>query len=215
MKITYILFTINIIVFIIDWLFQSMFMFSPQLALWWKNFEAEFFYLNFFNAVFDLRIWEFFTYMFFHGNTMHIFFNMFALLMFGLEVEEYMGHLNFLFFYLFTGLFSGVLASIIQPYAYLLGASGAIFGLLFAFGKLFPERELLFFFIIPMKAKVAVFVLGAMELFFGVTDTMEGIAHFAHLGGILFGWIYFKYFYRRVQRFIVSHLWKWEVKFLG
>ncbi len=148
------------------------------------------------------------THMFMHANMGHLFFNMFALYMFGSALEAYWGPKRFLFFYLFTGFGAMILHFLVwfieikfqyghdpllfsQALHYpnaVLGASGAVFGLLAGFGMLFPNTRLMLLFPpIPMKAKYFVTIYAAIELFMGVTNTMSGVAHFAHLGGALFG----------------------------
>ena len=205
----------------------------------------------------DFHVWQFITYMFMHGNFGHLFFNMFALWMFGSAVENAWGTKRFLFYYFFTGIGAALVHYLVlffevhptiallnqflnnpclESYQYLvehntseqfrqmlqqnllylqstqtttalnevmavtlnaknmflnsfniIGASGAVFGLLLAFGMLFPNAQIYIYFLIPMKAKWFVVLYGAIELFFGVTGTQDGIGHFAHLGGMLFG----------------------------
>lgn len=219
--------------------------------------------LHYFTAK-DFHIWQPITYMFVHGDFGHLFFNMFALWMFGAAVENYWGAKRFLIFYFITGIGAGfvhylVLGLTMHPDIALLdqyidqptidnlqtlisnhkfipydaetmdainstyreiqmnpgnhlylnkfadqmvdykemylnmhnivGASGAIFGLLLAFGMLFPNSEIYLYFLLPIKAKWFVIFYGALELFYGVTGTADGVAHFAHLGGMLFGLI--------------------------
>jgi membrane associated rhomboid family serine protease len=154
------------------------------------------------------------TYMFMHGNVTHIFFNMFALYMFGTPIETSWGPKRFLFYYLFTGFGALVLQFLIQFIALkqgwedpesinypLLGASGAVFGLLAAYGMMFPNSILQL--IIPpvrMKAKYFVVIYAALELFLGVGGFQTGIAHFAHLGGALFGALLILYWRQRGER---------------
>jgi len=147
----------------------------------------------------DFAIWQIVTYIFLHGNFFHIFFNMFALWMFGCEVERHLGSLKFFQYYLLTGVAGGLLQLFVNwgSPSIIYGASAAIYGVLIAFGLLFPNRPitLLLFFILPvqMKAKtmVAIFigislVLGFQSQIFGVGDH---VAHFAHLGGAFAGCI--------------------------
>jgi membrane associated rhomboid family serine protease len=219
--------------------------------------------LHYFSAD-NFHIWQPITYMFMHSNFGHLFFNMFALWMFGSAVENYWGAKRFLIFYFITGIGAGithyaVLALTLQPdinlinafvadptfenfaafyndnhipgmtvafrdmleqsYQHLshfpsdtavlnqlsdhlellrseyvnahviVGASGAVFGLLLAFGMLFPNSQIYLYFLIPIKAKWFVLIYGAIELFYGITGTADGIGHFAHLGAMLFGFI--------------------------
>ena len=210
--------------------------------------------------------WQLVTYMFIHGDFGHLFFNMFALWMFGATVENYWGGKRFLIYYFVTGIGAALvhyavlaftlvpemavinqyldapsvenLMNIAQSHRFhvdpssgfygdflafneafhqiqlnpnnmdllnqcteflteykeyylnahvIIGASGAVFGVLLAFGMLFPNSQIYLYFLIPIKAKWFVIFYGALELFYGITGTQEGVAHFAHLGGMLFG----------------------------
>lgn len=203
----------------------------------------------------DFRPWQFITYMFMHANFNHIFWNMFALWMFGAAVENYWGTKRFLIYYFITGLGAAFVQLLVtyfqihpmialldqflnspslETYKYLvtqnkmdmfnnmltnnlqvlqqnphslneivtitanakaqflnsfntIGASGAIFGLLLAFGMLFPNEKVYIYFLLPMKAKWFVLIYGLLELFFGLSGSMDNVAHYAHLGGMLFG----------------------------
>ena len=130
------------------------------------------------------------TFMFAHGGFFHLLFNMFALWMFGTMLERVWGPKRFLIFYLACGLASGV-AHLILEHNPAVGASGAIMGLFAAFAYLFPNTELIIFPIpVPVKAKYAVALLAAFDLFGGVYPAAGGnIAHFAHLGGLAMGFI--------------------------
>ncbi|MGB7755434.1 MAG: rhomboid family intramembrane serine protease [Salinisphaera sp.] len=140
--------------------------------------------------------WQLISYAFLHANFFHLFFNMFGLWMFGRVLEQVWGQARFLLFYTVcvvgAGLTQLVVVSFIQagPIAPTLGASGGVFGILLAFGMMFPNvRVMLLIPPIPMPAKYFVLGYGALELFFGVTGTEAGVAHFAHLGGMAFGFI--------------------------
>ena len=194
-------------------------------------------------------IWQLFTYMFIHANFMHLFFNMWGLLMFGMLIEQSMGSRRFLFYYISCGFGAaliqmGVYAITIHQvashlnhieYSYVMqngwdvmkdgfnytnpvmgqlnglingttiGASGAIFGILIAVAMLFPNLPMFIMFIpVPVKAKWMVLGYGIIELFQGVVRTNDGVAHFAHLGGLLIGFIillYWKHQYRRNGKF--------------
>ena len=132
------------------------------------------------------RLWQLVTYMFMHANVSHIFFNMFALWMFGYVLENYWGPRRFLFYYLFCGVGAGLCNLLIPGWGITVGASGAVYGILLAFGMMFPEERIYFYFLIPIKAKWFVIGYAAIELFEGLMYT-DGVAHFAHLGGMLFG----------------------------
>ena len=134
--------------------------------------------------------WQIVTYGFLHGGLSHIFFNMFAVYMFGSTLEQFLGTRSYVLLYFVSVITAGltqlgVNALLGSPYP-TLGASGGVFGLLLAFGMFFPrQRIMLIFPPIPMPAWVAVTAYGALELFLGVTGTQAGVAHFAHLGGML------------------------------
>jgi len=142
----------------------------------------------------DLHLWQFFTYMFLHGGFWHLAFNMFALWMFGSEIESLWGRRTFLTYYFVSGLGGGItytLTSWGSPIP-LVGASGAVFGILLAYGLMFPDRQILLYFLFPIKAKYFVLLFGVFELMAAAQPQMDGIGHFAHLGGMLFGYIFLK-----------------------
>ncbi|MCH5219533.1 MAG: rhomboid family intramembrane serine protease [Muribaculaceae bacterium] len=190
-------------------------------------------------------IWQLFTYMFIHGNFTHLFFNMWALLMFGYVIEQTFGSKRFLLFYITCGLGAalvqmGVFAVMIHnvargmnqaEYTYVLengwdiikqgynytvpamgelnglingttvGASGAIFGILLAFGMLYPNTNMFLFFIpYPIKAKWLVLGYGVLELCLGFGSPADGVAHFAHLGGMLFGFLMIWYWKKQAKQ---------------
>ncbi len=140
-------------------------------------------------------VWQVFTYMFLHGSFIHVFFNMYALLLFGRPLEQRWGKSPFLMYYLFTGVGAGIVTFIWHlfgnPYIPTIGASGAIFGIVLAFGLEFPDTLLLLFFLIPVRARYAAFIFGGIELLMIATGSMRGIGHFTHLAGLLFGYIYY------------------------
>ena len=143
-------------------------------------------------------IWQIFSYMFLHGSPMHILLNMYGVFMFGAAVEEVWGPKKFLIYYLFCGIGAGISIFVINVvmqgpsfFAPTIGASGAVFGLLLAFGMLFPEAEILLFFILPIRAKYMVVLYGGIELYFELSGGMSSISHVGHLGGLAFGLIYF------------------------
>ncbi len=189
------------------------------------------------------------THMFMHANFSHIFFNMFALWMFGTAIENLMGGKRFLIYYLITGfgaaflhlgvtyieamslknqliaagyspnelqqflqtgrynIIPGTSQRVIELFLmkYLIptvGASGAVFGILLAFGMFFPNSYIYLFFAIPVKAKYFVMAYGALELYFGIANRPgDNVAHFAHLGGMVFGFLLIKYWRRRGEIF--------------
>lgn len=175
--------------------------------------------LHFFMAS-DFRVWQLLTYMFMHGSFMHVFFNMFAVWMFGRIMERVWGSERFLFFYLVCGIGAGLVQELVQYVQYVVelshytqvnigyavvsmdeylnqlttvGASGAVYGILLGFGMTFPEEKI-FIFPLPMPIKAKYFVA-----FYAVIELLEGlslydnVAHFAHLGGMIFGYILIRY----------------------
>ena len=138
--------------------------------------------------------WQIVTYMFLHGGFFHLFFNMLALWMFGMELENTWGSKKFLIFYLLCGIGGAVANLLVTPLlgqaAPTVGASGAVFGVLIGFAMLFPNRLIYLYFLIPVKAKYLIAIWIGLELFFGVTGSSEGVAHFAHLGGVAVGLVY-------------------------
>ena len=135
--------------------------------------------------------WQLFTYMFMHGGFWHLFFNMLALWMFGMELEYTWGSRKFLFYYLLCGVGAGIANLLVAPLlgqtGPTVGASGAVFGVLIAFGILFPDRPIYLYFLLPIRAKYFIAAYIGMELFYGVTGTTDGVAHVAHLGGAAVG----------------------------
>jgi len=185
--------------------------------------------LHYFTAQ-SFKIWQPVTYMFMHGTFGHIFFNMFALWIFGAALENRFGQKRFLTYYLVCGVGAGLIQMLVvglqmnslsqnlSPDAVnmihengkmilnegknyfgdmgkynlainsvTVGASGSVFGLLLAFGMMFPNALIYVYFLLPIKAKWFVIIYGTIELFYGAVGTNDGIAHFAHLGGMLFG----------------------------
>jgi membrane associated rhomboid family serine protease len=146
--------------------------------------------------------WQLLTYGFLHGGWSHILFNMLALFMFGAPLEYTWGQKRYLSYYLVCMVGAGLCQLAVGAWMMAngsdgyptIGASGAIFGLLLAYGMLFPnQRVMLLIPPIPMKARTLVIVYGLFELFVGFTGLQPGVAHFAHLGGMLFGWMMIRY----------------------
>ncbi|MCK5706226.1 MAG: rhomboid family intramembrane serine protease [Candidatus Aureabacteria bacterium] len=141
----------------------------------------------------NFMLWQIVTYMFLHAGLWHLVINMLMLWMFGANIERMWGKGEFLIFYFFTGIGAG-LCSIITSWSSMIpivGVSGVVFGLLVAYAVMFPDNIILFFFIIPMKIKHAVWILIGINLL-GALSNEAGIAYMAHLGGGLFGYIYLK-----------------------
>jgi membrane associated rhomboid family serine protease len=147
------------------------------------------------------RPWQLLTYGFLHSTDMisHIFFNMFAVFMFGSEVERLFGEKRYLIYYLTCVVGAALMHMIVVTAANLppyptIGASGGVFGLLLAFGMAYPKRQLMLIFPpIPMPAWLFVTLYGLLELYLGVTRTASGVAHFAHLGGMATGFVLIRY----------------------
>jgi membrane associated rhomboid family serine protease len=146
--------------------------------------------------------WQLLTYGFMHGGGMHLFFNMFALYMFGAPLEYTWGQKRFLTYFLVCVVGAGLIQLGIGSWnvahggdAYpTVGASGGVFGLLLAFAMLFPNQQLIVFPLpFPIKARTFVILYGALELVLGFNGWQSGVAHFAHLGGMLFGWLMIRY----------------------
>lgn len=148
------------------------------------------------------RPWTFVTYMFLHGGFAHLFFNMYALFLFGSVLERVWGTRKFLFYYFATGIGAGMIHIVVQmltgDFAPTVGASGAIFGLLLGYAMLYPDTVMgLIFPPVRMKAKWFVLIYAAIELLLGVSGAQSGVAHFAHLGGLLVGLAIMLYWKRK------------------
>jgi membrane associated rhomboid family serine protease len=226
---------INGLFFLATWVFESQYKIDLTNYLGLHYFTSEYF-----------RPYQLITYMFMHGGIDHIFFNMFALWMFGNTLENFWGPKRFLIFYMVTGIGAGVIQLLVVYFRLMplysqvppetlnivmtkgseildsgknfidpiaaqinllvnsstIGASGAIFGVLLAFGMLFPNTLLYVYFLIPIKAKYFVIVYGAIELYMGISNNSgDNVAHFAHLGGMLFGFVLIKYWQKKSNRF--------------
>lgn len=160
-------------------------------------------FLYFFGLVPELVVkqyylWQIFTYMFMHAGVFHILFNMLMLWMLGRELCDIWGKNFFIKYYLLCGIGAGlcvVLLSFLSPSSFSIptvGSSGAIFGLLLAYGTIFKNRLLYFFGLFPIKAGKLVLILGAVELVLLISSNNSSISHLAHLGGLLTGLIYLK-----------------------
>jgi len=186
---------VNVIIFLVQSFFLEMYSlegislakyFSEYFAL--QPIQSEGFYP-----------WQLISYQFMHGGFSHIFFNLFALWMFGADLENLWGSRRFLVFYLLCGIGAGIVQLAVQfvpgvAAASTVGASGAIFGILLAFGLTFPDRPIIMFPIFfPIPAKYFVLIYAGIDLFSGLTNVNSGVAHFAHLGGALFGFILLKF----------------------
>ncbi len=154
------------------------------------------FALNRIDVVYNFKIWQLVTYMFLHdpGGFMHIFFNMIFLWMFGAELEHEWGTREFLKYYFITGIGAGVLNIILSP-SPTIGASGAVYGIMLAYALRYPDRYIYIYFLFPVKIKYFMAFLALVSFFSTFGAYGDGVAHAAHLGGILIGYIYLKYWY--------------------
>jgi membrane associated rhomboid family serine protease len=145
-------------------------------------------------------LWQLGTYIFLHGDIPHILFNLLALWMFGGELESFWGRKRFLFYFFLCGIGAGMVTVICtvlftpqNQSIPVIGASGAIYGLLLAFGWLFPERQIYIYFLFPIRAKYFVIIFGLLEFVYFSRGGGGGISHLTHLGGLLFGLFYMAY----------------------
>lgn len=177
----------NVAVFLLQWGLGEARMAS--FMLWPLGDQPE---------AFAFQPWQLLTYGFMHGGLMHLLFNMLVLFMFGAPLEHVWGQKRFLIFYLACVIGAGLCQLAVgawmmgegQPAYPTVGASGGVLGLVLGYGLLFPQQKVMIFpipFFIP--ARIAVVLIGAFALFAGFSRAMPGIAHFAHLGGMLTGWI--------------------------
>jgi len=141
-----------------------------------------------------LAVWQLVTYLFLHADFFHILFNLFALWMFGSDLERLWGSRQFLFYFFLTGIGAGVFDVLLQPNARIptIGNSGAVYGILLAYGLLFPDRPIFLWLVIPVKAKWFVIGMGAIEFLSSLSGPETGVSHIAHLGGMLFGYLYLR-----------------------
>jgi membrane associated rhomboid family serine protease len=167
--------------------------FIQYFALWQINLNN----LIPFTGDYQFYPWQLLTYQFMHADFWHLFMNMFALWMFGIELEKNWGPKRFILYYLLAGIGAALIHMMITPFfgevRPTIGASGAIYGILLAFGLTFPNRPIFMFpLFIPIPAKYFVMIFAGIELINGVSGS-SGVAHFAHLGGALTGFIMLKY----------------------
>lgn len=177
---------INIAVFLLQW--------AGRLA--GTSFIDVYFGLIPYRVSHEFMIWQFVSYMFLHDTHQffHIFINMFTLYMFGNDLERVWGSKRFLTYYMVTGIGAGLCSYLISPNAatVTIGASGAIYGLLLAYGLLYPNRLVYLYFLFPVKVKWFVIIMGAIAFLTSISGSDPGVANIAHLGGILVGLIFLK-----------------------
>jgi len=180
---------INAVVYVIQVIFERL-VFSGVPGEFYLN---HYFALNPFFEPYNFQIWQLITYQFMHGSFSHILFNMFMLWMFGMEVENIWGSKKFLIFYLACGIGAGLFQALLPlifglDVAPTIGASGSVFGVMIAFAMFFPDRHIYLYFLIPVKAKYLVAFLVIIE--FMSVGNMSIVAHLAHIGGALTGFIF-------------------------
>ncbi len=141
-----------------------------------------------------LMLWQPFTYLFFHGGIWHVLINMFVLWMFGSELEKYWGKREFLKFFFITGVGSGLVTILFSLGSSIpvVGASGAIYGVLLAYGLLFPNRLVYLYFLIPIKVKYLVILIGTVTFFSSLNPEQSSVSHLTHLSGMVIGFIYLR-----------------------
>ena len=175
------LISVNFAIFILQSISSSEIMFFSNFGLVPKLVWSQ------------LKIWQPFTYMFFHGDIWHVLINMFVLWMFGSELERAWGKKNFLRFYFITGVGSGLGTMLfgLQSTIPIVGASGAIYGVLLAYGVMFPNRTVYLYGIIPIKSIWFVIGIGVIA-FFSSFNNFTNISHLTHLFGMIIGYLYLK-----------------------
>lgn len=195
---------INAVVFGLSFVFGSLFkIYFNVPGVGYGNVKEFILYFGAFLPTSPFEAWRYVTYMFVHVSFVHFLFNMMMLWMFGVEVAEWMGAKHFVGMYFFCGIFAAVFSVGMSLLGLsnnpIIGASGALMGIFVAYYKFFPERQLLLFFIVPMKIKHAIWVLIALDVL--LSNSGDAIAHFAHLGGVVGGFIYMA-FYHDVPKFM-------------
>jgi len=186
----------NVVVFALQFLFQKILVIKliggiPALRI---PFLEYYFGLNPDFITQKFMIWQFVTYLFLHGGIFHILINMLMLYMFGNELERLWGIRRFIKYYLITGIGAGVCSWIvgINSPAIVIGASGAIYGLLLAYGVTYPNRIVYLSLLFPIKVKWMVLIMGAVAFYSSISESNSGVAHIAHLGGMMVGYVYLK-----------------------
>jgi len=165
----------------------------PAVMFDW-NLPFALFGLRPFDVTHRLFFWQPFTYLFLHAGFFHVIFNLFALWMFGSELERLWGPGRFLFYFFLTGVGAAVFDVILQPSATstTIGNSGAVYGVLLAYGLLFPERPIYLWLLVPVKAKWFALIIGLIEFTSSFSNPGSKVSHIAHLGGMLFGLLYLR-----------------------
>ncbi|HWV57444.1 MAG TPA: rhomboid family intramembrane serine protease [Longimicrobiales bacterium] len=146
------------------------------------------------------RPWTAVTYMFLHGGVLHLLFNMLALFFFGPRLEVRLGSRDFVRLYIVSGLGGAAFSFIFAPNVGVIGASGAVFGILLAFARFWPREPIYIWGVLPVPARVLVIAFAAISIYAGISGAQAGIAHFAHLGGFAGGYAYLKWRERGARR---------------
>ncbi len=141
-----------------------------------------------------LAVWQPVTYLLLHAGWLHLLFNLFAIWMFGPDLEARWGPHRFLFYFLLTGIGAAIFNVALEPasLSMTIGNSGAVYGLLLAYGMVFPERTVFLWFVVPVKAKWFALIFGLIEFWLSLATPGTGVSHLAHLGGMLFGFLYLR-----------------------
>ena len=167
----------------------------------------------------SLAVWQLATYLFLHSGIGHLFFNMLGLWMFGAQLENTWGTRRFLQYYFICGVGAGICVVIAGLLAgardqYTIGASGAVFGILLAFGVLFPNQLIWIWFLFPVKAKYFVLALGAINFLYMIKLPGSGVSYVAHLGGMLFGYLFLRRRFQRIDLLGAVRRWleQWRVR---
>lgn len=161
--------------------------------LWSAQFPEQAEAFAFKPAFFLVRPWTAITYMFLHANFSHIFFNMLVLYFFGPQVEDRLGSGRFLTLYFVSGLFGAATSMLFSPLAGIVGASAAVFGVELGFAYFWPRAQLLIWGIVPVEARTLIIIMTIISVLGGVGLGFQNVAHFAHLGGFLGGWLVLRF----------------------
>jgi membrane associated rhomboid family serine protease len=164
-----------------------------------QAYEVVFWRLVLVPALVPVRPWTLITYMFLHDRSgfAHILFNMLALYFFGSRVEQRIGSRHFILLYFVSGVAGALLSLVFTPRAFIIGASGAVFGVSFAFAYFWPRERIYIWGVLPVEARWLVILTAIIAIFGGFTGAQGGVAHFAHLGGYAGGWLYLWWMSRR------------------
>ncbi len=188
-----------------------IFLCQQLIGIFYPGYTEHLFGLNHVGFIQEFKLWQIATYMFLHGGWFHIIFNLLGLWMFAGELEQNWGSALFLRYYLITGIGAGFFIALMNYITYTqnginpvtIGASGAIYGILLAYGVTWPNRKVLLYFIVPIKIKYLVLLFGMIE-FLGMLSTATGtggnVSHIGHLGGLVTGLLYFFLRIRRIKK---------------